>query len=228
MAYDLPQKAQLQAYVDAFLRENAVHNLSAARTQAHVWEHVHDSLALNELNLPQQAKVLDVGSGGGLPGVPLAITHPQWTVTLLDSVAKKADAVNRIIESVQAQHGPLALKAFAMAGRAEEFGRVPEHRFQYDIVVARAVAALPTLLEYVVPFMKQDGVAVLYKGPSAIEEIAQSKRAFDRLNAQLDEVRAYGPYTKDLPQKTLLVVRRAGLLEDQYPRANGIPKKKPL
>ena len=154
------------AFVSVFLEENAKLNLSAARTEKDVQKHVADSLAFSsQVPLHDGMKVLDVGSGGGFPGLVLAQAFPGASFTLLDSVQKKCDALRRMAKALGLTNVEVA------CGRAETLGHDPEHREAYDLVTARAVAALPTLLELCIPFAKESGMFAAFKGQKYEEEL---------------------------------------------------------
>ena len=214
---------RLHDLVTAFLTENAKLNLSAFRTEEQCWAgSVLDSLAALELPFIASAKtVLDLGTGGGFPMLPLALAVPDTRFTGLDSVQKKVDATNRIIGAVKIPN------ALCLCGRAEELGRTTEHRERYDLVLARAVAEINVLLEYASPFVTVGGRVVLWKSMTIDQELKDSLLARAELSCHLV---AQHPYT--LPgnwgTRQLLVFEKSAALSQKYPREVGVPKKKPL
>jgi 16S rRNA (guanine527-N7)-methyltransferase len=187
--------------------------------------HFLDSLTC-VLALPADARdqgieLLDVGSGAGLPGLALAIALPRWHVTSLEATGKKV----RFQEAVIAELG--LTNARAVTGRAEEVGRTPAHRGAYDVVTARALASLPTLLEYCAPFARIGCTIIAPKKGELGEEIAAGGRAAALLGARL-----LAPIPITLPPlddgRMLLVARQERLCPPQYPRAAGAPTKRPL
>jgi 16S rRNA (guanine527-N7)-methyltransferase len=212
------QLARLEAYVSRLLEVNRHMNLTAVRDAEGVWiRHVFDSLALlPHLHGDLDQRALDLGSGGGLPGIPLAILRPDMDWTLVDSVAKKA----RFLEETAAEIGLSNVRVDTR--RAEVLGRDPAFREQFHMVTARAVARLPTLLELTVPLLRLKGRLYAMKGQQASEELKESRRAIERLAVDLR-------LEEDTPEGgRLLVFKKVRETAKAYPRAVGIPNKEPL
>ena len=216
----------LQALLHLFLEENAKLNLSAFRSEEDCWHgNVLDSLPALELDIVAKAQdgatLLDIGIGGGFPLLPLALALPQMSFTGLDATQKKVDATQRIVDALEVKNVTL------LCGRTEELGREPQHREQYDIVTARAVAPLNTLLEYASPFVKPGGYIICWKSMQIEQELQNSLLARAELSCQLTDQH---PYT--LPDKwgerQLLIFEKRGPINKKYPRSVGIPKKKPI
>ena len=218
-------EAKLRHLTQVFLAENEKLNLSALRTEEKCWMgNVLDSVAASELisNLKSPiSTLLDLGTGGGFPLLPLALAMPQIQCTGLDSVKKKIDAVNRIIETMNIPN------AHAISGRAEEVARDASHREHYDIVTSRAVAPLNMLLEYSSPFVKVGGHIVLWKSLQIEEELQQSAQAQKLLHVPLVQTHQY-TLPGDWGTRQLLVFQKQSSLEKMYPRAIGEAKRKPL
>jgi len=226
LGLDLTQRQvdQLSTYGDRLA--TAAHNLTSARDRDQIEQrHIAESLAWGRLLdaqglLPDGARVLDLGAGGGLPGIPLRIAWPAIRLTLLESVGKKC----RFLEDMARQ---LGLKDVAvLEGRAEDFGRDPAHREQYDLVVARAVAALPVLIEYSLPFLRLGGRLAAVKGTSATAEIDASAAALQELGARLYDAPVFQP--PQGPSQTVVLIEKTAATPDRYPRRTGIPSKRPL
>jgi 16S rRNA (guanine527-N7)-methyltransferase len=208
---------KLAAYLERLLAENEVMNLTAITD----WEeacsrHLVDSLALvAPLAAFGARSVADVGSGGGLPGIPLAIAVPALSVTLVESRTKKAAFLERVATE-------LGLSVRVVGERAEDIGALGStHREAYDAVVARALAPLPVLLELTLPLLRVSGRLFAIKGERAPEEIASAARALGVLQGAVLE-------TRRTTTGTVLVVEKRGPTPHRYPRAPGTPKRSPL
>jgi len=214
---------QLSGYAERLA--TSAHNLTSTRDRTQLYSrHVTESLAIGRLLaaqglLPDGARVLDLGAGGGLPGIPLRIVWPQTRLTLLESVGKKC----RFLEEISHE---LSLDTTILEGRAETFGHDPAHREQYDIVVARAVAPLPVLIEYALPFLRDGAYLAAVKGSAAHSEIGASVHALSELNAGVQDTPVFQP--PQGPPQTVVLIEKLGATPERYPRREGIPSKRPL
>ena len=185
-------------------------------------KHFADSAALLRFDvIPANATLIDVGSGNGFPGLALKLLRPDLTVTLLDSLEKRC----RFLEESIAL---LDLNGITViCARAEEAGRRPELRESFDLAVARAVAALPVLLEYALPFVRCGGSFFALKGAHAADELAESDAALAILGGKLAACHSY-----DLPRaggsRALLCIDKTQPTPAKYPRRPGLPAKRPL
>lgn len=187
-------------------------------------EHVLDSLSCFLFGpLNEEGPLVDVGSGGGLPGLPIKLVAPHMRVTLVEATAKKVRFLRHALES-------MALDSVTVVnGRAEEVGRAEEHREVYDVATARAVARLAVVAEYCVPLLRVGGHAVFMKGKLDREELSEGERAVDKLGAEVSEVIR----VSRLPEigekhRSLVIVRKVGETPNRYPRSVGMPAKRPL
>lgn len=185
-------------------------------------KHFLDSLTPMVTNLFNGEKsIIDVGTGGGFPGLPLKIINPDLKVTLLDSLNKRIIFLNEVIKS-------LDLKDIeGTHGRAEELGRKIEYREKYDICVSRAVASLDTLSEYCIPFVKKGGYFISMKGPDAEEEVKEAKKAIGLLGGSIKEIEKI-KLPKSNISHSLIIIEKIKETPTKYPRGGGKPKKKPL
>jgi 16S rRNA (guanine(527)-N(7))-methyltransferase RsmG len=201
LALDDGQREALGAFLARLLAVNESMNLTAVREPDAAWEkHVLDALSIARL-LPQGARVVDVGSGCGVPGIPLAIARPDLEVTLVESIQKKA----AFLEAV-ARAGGLT-RVHVRAGRAEA---LPELRGAFDVVVARAVARLPQLLEWTLPLVKKGGSFVFIKGRQAELEVAEAKKLLARAKLVVEPL-------VETPTGVIVVIRGAWLARASAP-----------
>ena len=171
-------------------------------------------------NMPAP-RVIDVGTGAGFPGIPLKLVRPDWDLTLVDSARRKMEFLEHLVRVLQLS-GVTIIWA-----RAEELGQELAHRQQYDVAVGRAVAELPVLAEYLLPFCRVGGVAVAPKGVKAKAEVQAAQQAIATLGGQVVAVREV-----DVPgleeARCLVVVQKVTSTPSRYPRRPGVPSKRPL
>ncbi|WP_428389465.1 16S rRNA (guanine(527)-N(7))-methyltransferase RsmG [Mucisphaera sp.] len=216
---------RLGRYLGLLLATNQTMNLTAIREPEAAWSRlILDSLTVLPAfeSLPEeQARVLDVGTGGGLPGMPLAIARPDLSFTLVDSTQKKIGFLNEVADRL----GLTRVKA--VAGRAETLGHQSGYRQQFDLVVSRAVGPLPVLLEFTLPFVRVGGWCVAMKGPKAEQELADSGDALAALGG--GEVQVVEAYPESFENDLVLVlIQKDRATPKTYPREPGLPKRSPL
>lgn len=183
-------------------------------------KHFIDSLLLHGIcaaQFPQGGSVLDIGSGAGFPGVPLCIECPDLRITLLDSLYKRIVFLQQLCEK-------LNLHYTAVHGRAEQLAKEGNYREQFDVVTARAVAALPTLAEYSLPFVKVGGHWIAMKGPG--EEVTPALQAIRVLGGKLTDTHRYT--LPDGEERVIYVVKKLAPTPTKFPRNSGQIKAKPL
>ena len=169
--------------------------------------------------------IIDIGSGGGFPGVPLAIMFPEKVFVLMDSSGKRMKIVQEIVSDMG------ICNVRTIHGRAEELGRNEEYREKFDLCVSRAVASMPTLSEYCLPFVKVDGSFIAYKGPGSDDEIAGADKAISTLGGKIirTEEAAGTVFSADGNEGHRLVyIIKESPTPSKYPRGGGKPSKKPL
>lgn len=217
------KQEQLTGYMEEILRLNESVNLTAITDRREfIQKHYADSLLCAELGEFRSAgTVIDVGTGGGFPGVPLAIAFPEKQFTLIDSLNKRIKIVNELCEKLGIAN------VTAIHGRAEELARKKELREAFDLCVSRAVANMSTLAEYCLPFVKTGGSFIAYKGPDCDDEIREAQRAIDLLGGRLaGDVRPGG---EDMPfDHRLIIIQKEKNTPSKFPRKAGKPSKEPL
>lgn len=215
---------RLARYLDLLLEANQSINLTAVRERDAAWRrHIVDSLTLLPLleDLPEDAAVIDVGSGGGLPGVPVAITRPDLRVTLLEATGKKARFLDRCVAEV-----PLP-GCRVLALRAETAGQDPNHRQSYDAAICRAVGPMSELLEYALPLVRVGGRVLAMKGPSVPAELEKAADALAVLGA--GELQVVEAYPEGFGLDTVVVsIAKDQPTPREFPRSPGTPRHEPL
>src|SRR6266581_960835 len=216
------QLGQFLRYQQELIDWNKRINLTAITDPEEVLiKHFLDSLSLLLVYNRPAARLLDIGAGAGFPGLALKIVRPDWQMTLLEATGKKVTFLRHMIELLQ------LAGIEAVHGRAEELGHKAEYRASFDVVTARAVASLPTLLEYAAPFCRVGGQIILPKKGELAEEVSQGKRAARQVGAILkDDVPVTLPGLED--GRRLLVWEQRELCPAQFPRAGAVMAKKPL
>jgi 16S rRNA (guanine527-N7)-methyltransferase len=191
-----------------------------------VIKHFLDSLSvlvgLSGLPSPLSPRLIDVGTGGGFPGLPIAIARPGWQMTLLEATAKKTDFLKVVVADLGLPN------VTVQWGRAEELGHDPTHREQYDGAVARAVAELAVLVELCLPFVRPGGRFVAQKASKVEEEVARSHNALNLLGGQLLEVKHLVLPGLETEPRALVIISKTQPTPTKYPRRPGMPNKRPL
>lgn len=222
---DDAQLSKLQRYYALLLEGNRKTNLTRITDEREaVIKHFLDSLTvLSVLSAElrnEPLRFIDVGTGGGFPGIPLLIACPRWTGTLLEATGKK---VAFLAESLT----ELGLSGTALHGRAEEVARDPMHRDRYDLAFARAVAEMSALSELCLPFVKVGGRFVAMKGSTGEEELARARKAIRLLGGDAIVVQAL-ELPEGMGERRLITVTKAASTPRAYPRRTGMPTQKPL
>jgi 16S rRNA (guanine527-N7)-methyltransferase len=213
---------ELRQLIERLLDANTRVNLTAIRTPEEAWiKHILDSLeGLQTRLFVGEKTAIDVGSGPGFPGLPLALAKREVSWSFLDATRKKCDFVRETSQS-------FGLKTKIIHGRAEEIGHKPEFRAQFDIATARAVGNIVEVAEYCLPLVKPRGHVILWRGKDAETEAKQQKWPLSKLGGVVREIR---PYELEGHEMTyhLVVLEKASPTPKDFPRAVGVPKASPL
>ena len=211
-------------YLDALLAANRQFNLTSIRDRDEAWRrHIIDSLTLlpGFNSLSQGGCVIDVGSGGGLPGIPLAIARSDLQVTLLEATRKKAQFLKQCVRELN------LMNVKVVNDRAETVGHDKAHRQRYDVAVCRAIGPMSPLLECTLPFVKVQGYVLAMKGPRGQKELEAASDALAILGA--GEIRVFDAYPESFALNTVIVsVQKARPTPRTYPRPPGMPRRAPL
>lgn len=221
ISLDAVQMDRFDRYLTLLLDWNTRMNLTAIKQPEEVAvRHFADSLTLlGSLDIPEGGKLIDVGTGAGFPGVPAKIMRPDIDLTLLDSLQKRLNFLGELLHA-------LGLDAHRLHARAEEGGRSAELREQFDVATARAVASLPALCEYCLPFVKVGGVFAAMKGPGASEELEQSRNALEMLGGQVERLKEFR--LSDGSTRVVMVIKKISHTPPKYPRMGTKIAKSPL
>lgn len=211
----------LNVYANLLIEWNEKMNLTAiTEPKDVVWKHFYDCmLFFKYVDVKKNAKIIDVGTGAGFPGMVLKIVREDIDLTLLDGLNKRLVFLKEVLDT-------LGLKANIVHLRAEEGGRKAEHRECYDFAVARAVANMNVLSEYCLPYVKNDGCFVALKGPTGQEEAANAKKAINILSSSQAQVIAYSH--DKLGGRTIIKVQKKAPTPPKYPRPSAKISKQPL
>ncbi len=224
------QLKQFYAYHQLLLSFNKVMDLTAIDDENEmIYRHYIDSLSILSYKevFMDSKNIIDVGSGAGLPGIPLAIALEDRHFLLLDSQKKRVDFLQEVVHSLNLS------QVQVLHGRAEDIAHNPLYREHFDIATARAVAPLPVLLEYLLPFVRKKGYALALKGPKAIEEVANSLTAAITLGGNLLPLFPLSlPNTSSFSLEDyspmLAIAQKEKPTPLKYPRKAGLPTKRPL
>lgn len=217
------QISDFMAYM-ALLREwNEKINLTAIIEPGEIiTKHFLDSMSVYATGyVKENTNVIDVGTGAGFPGLVMKIAKPEINLTLLDSLAKRLNFLQTVCDEVNIDDVNF------VHARAEDGGQNPEYREKYDVAVARAVANMSTLSEYLLPFVKVGGYFIAMKGPLADEELEKAKKAIAILGGEIEKVEEVQVPFTDLRHR-IVIVKKIKSCPKEYPRKAGTPSKKPL
>ena len=216
------QLEKFQIYYNLLIETNKVMNpTSITEEKDVVLKHFIDSLAIKNYIDISNGRVIDIGTGAGFPGIPLAIIYNDTQFTLMDSLNKRINFINTVMEECKLYN------IETVHSRAEDLGHNNVYREKYDYCVSRAVAAIPVLLEYCIPFLKTGGKFISYKSEKAEEEISLSGNAQKKLGCRFDKLYSFDLPGTDISRK-FVVFEKIKTTNRAYPRQAGKPKRSSL
>ncbi|MCB2313141.1 16S rRNA (guanine(527)-N(7))-methyltransferase RsmG [Clostridium tagluense] len=214
---------QFMRYKDLIQEWNEKVNLTAIKEDEEiVKKHFIDSIKVFKFKELKSAKnIIDIGTGGGFPGIPMNLIKPEINIVLLDSLNKRINFLNEVIKELQLKN----IKA--IHGRAEDFAQEKQYREKFDVAVSRAVANLTVLSEFCIPYVKVGGYFVAMKGPAVEEEIKSSKNAIRMLGGHIEHIEKVQIEDSDF-NHNLVIIRKIAETHKKYPRKAGMVTKNPL
>ena len=216
------EKADLfEEYKEILLDWNEKINLTAITDEKEIiLKHFIDSASILKY-IEDGEKVIDIGTGAGFPGIPLKIMNNGLNITLVDSLNKRVNFLNEVINKLNLNN------ICAIHARAEELGRDNNYREMYDVATSRAVANLSTLLEYLMPFVRVGGRCICMKGPNIDEELNNAKNAIKELGGEIEKIDNFYLPNSDI-ERNIIIIKKISKINFKYPRKAGIPAKEPI
>ena len=215
------QLNQFYNYMNILIEWNKVMNLTnITEPEEIIQKHFVDSLTILK-SIKENDSIIDVGTGAGFPGIPIKIVFPETRITLLDSLNKRIKFLEEVINKLELKN------IETIHGRAEEVAHNKKYREKYDIAIARAVAPLNVLSEYLLPFVKIGGYAICMKGVKGKEEAEEGKNAIKILGGEITSSREFNLPNTEMA-RTIIEIEKIKNTEKKYPRKAGTPTKMPL
>ena len=212
---------KLYNYMNLLLEWNEKINLTAITDEKEIiLKHFIDSFTINKF-INSGDIMLDIGTGAGFPGLPIKIIRPEVDVFLMDTLNKRINFLNEVIELLQLK------KIEAFHSRAEEMAKNNKFREKFDVVTSRAVAKLNILLEYMLPYTKVNGKCLCMKGPNIEEEIKEAEKALKILGGEIEKIEKIILPDSNIERK-IIIIRKKSATPLKYPRKAGMPTKEPL
>lgn len=218
------QEEKINKYCERILELNREINLTAItdRNMFHV-KHVVDSLACIDLReYINASKIVDVGTGAGFPGIPLAISSPEKEFILIDSVVKKLRIIDMLCDELNITNVKI------LHGRVEDIGHDKAFREKFDLCISRAVARLNILVEWSLPLLKKGGTMIAYKGLKAEEELKEAKKAIDLIGGSQSRIEKFTQTSNEIIEHSLVIIKKERETPGIYPRKPGKAKREPI
>lgn len=211
---------ELYQYMNGVIEWNDKINVTAITDEKlFIVKHFIDSLLINQY-LEGKENLIDIGTGGGFPGIPLKILNEDVKFTLVDSINKKLNVIRDLSEKIGFK------KLEIIHTRAEDLANKKEYRENYDLATTRAVSNLSTILEYMLPFVKVGGYAICMKGPNYQEELKEAEKAIQILGGKLDKIETFN--IEGEMERNVLIIKKIKTTPKNYPRGQGKPVKEPI
>ena len=219
---DDKQLGKFEIFYKYLIEKNKVMNLTAITEKNEVIiKHFLDSIALVNYIQIEKKNIIDIGTGAGFPGIPLKILKPDIHLTLLDSLKKRINFLDEVIEKCE------LLDVKTIHGRAEDFAHNKDYREKYDYALSRAVSNLSTLSEYCIPFVNINGCFISYKSGNMEEELNKSKNSIFWCGGKYEKTEKFYLPDTDI-ERSFIFIKKVKNTARQYPRKSGIPSKNPL
>ncbi len=221
IVFNEEQLQKFYKYMNILLEWNEKINLTAIiKPEEIILKHFIDSLTINKY-IEYNKNLTDVGTGAGFPGIPIKIYRPDIKVTLVDSLNKRINFLNEVIEKLKLED------IFTVHSRIEDFGRNSKYREKFDYVTARAVANMTVLSEYLMPICKVNGKCICMKGSSIEDEMSESKYAINVLGGKINKIDSFELPDSDI-SRNVVIIDKITNTSNRFPRKAGIPAKEPL
>ena len=219
--FSVEQLEQFFVYMNLLIEWNEKMNLTAiTEPEEIILKHFIDSITiLNKLE--NDAKVVDVGTGAGFPGIPLSIMNSTLKITLVDSLNKRLIFLQEVVNKLNLQNIEI------VHARAEEFGQNKKYRESFDFATSRAVANLSTLSEYLIPLVKVNGKVISMKAADAQDEINEAQKAIEILGGKIEKIDEFNLPQSDIG-RTVITIKKERQTPNKYPRKPGTPSKEPI